>query len=278
MSKFHTVAVAGASGKTVGPFITEELVKANKKVKVLTRSAEAVSASLKQSPNVEVVVIDYSNLEALTKALHGVDAVFSTVGGVGLLESQLNLIKAAKDAGVKRFYPSEYGADIAVAKPEEFVLNSAKIQIRKALEASGLEYTYIVTGFFHSLVAPYFGFDFANGKVSIVGDGNVRTSWSSFEDIGRAVAESLELPQSKNATLYIDSDVLTFNEIVHLYEKKNGKKYEITYTPLEEAKKKVDTSFNTLVLQLHILAAEEKVLNIKSSNYLFNFKKHHLAQ
>ena len=42
--------------------------------------------------------------------LKGVDVVVSTVGGPAL-HDQLLVIEAAKEAGVKRFYPSEFGGD-----------------------------------------------------------------------------------------------------------------------------------------------------------------------
>jgi len=272
-TQFYTIAVAGATGNTVGPYITKSLLDANKKVKVLTRANSAGLEKLPKHANLEIVNVDYASVESLSKALQGVDAVISTVGGAGIVESQLNLIKASKAAGVKRFYPSEFGGDIGAFKNElnDYALFNLKQIVRNAVEESGLEYTYVITGFFYTFTG-LVGIDAQGAKANIVGDGNTRLSFSDYADIGKFVVESLDLPQSKNATIYIDSEVLTYNQLVQRFEQKHGKKFQVSYTTIEEAKKKNDKTFATFGLQLQILAAEGKVLNARSHNGLFSFK------
>ncbi|KAI0134204.1 hypothetical protein BJ170DRAFT_190321 [Xylariales sp. AK1849] len=52
----------------------------------------------------QVVVVDYSNVDALRFALQGVDLVISTISGA----EQVNLIDAARRARVRCFVPSEF--------------------------------------------------------------------------------------------------------------------------------------------------------------------------
>lgn len=60
------------------------------------------------SKGVEVIAVDYSSHQSITNALKDVDVVFSALRDDGL-DIQINVIRAAKDAGVKLFVPSEYG-------------------------------------------------------------------------------------------------------------------------------------------------------------------------
>jgi hypothetical protein len=64
-----------------------------------------------------VICLDVSNAESLKKAFTGVDVVVSTISGGGFAV-QGNLLTAAKEAGVKRFVPSEFGVDITKSKYE----------------------------------------------------------------------------------------------------------------------------------------------------------------
>lgn len=58
--------------------------------------------------------LELTDVAGLTKVLHGIDVVVSTLAGpaFGL---QPHLIEAAIAAGVKRIVPSEFGSDITVA-------------------------------------------------------------------------------------------------------------------------------------------------------------------
>jgi len=64
------------------------------------------SSTHKFPEEVKVVTVDYTNIQSLTKALEGQDALVSAVASLAVL-SQLVLIDAAVKAGVKRIIPSE---------------------------------------------------------------------------------------------------------------------------------------------------------------------------
>lgn len=97
------LAAKQASG-TVGPHIISGLLEQSFEVTILTRnnSADNFPDTLK------TISTDYTE-ESLAKALHGQDAVISTIGHAGL-DKQFALIDAAEKAGVKRFIPSEFGS------------------------------------------------------------------------------------------------------------------------------------------------------------------------
>jgi len=56
----------------------------------------------------KVIQVDYSNEGSIQHALTGVDVVISTITGT-VVDIQVKIAAAAKNAGVKLFVPSEFG-------------------------------------------------------------------------------------------------------------------------------------------------------------------------
>jgi uncharacterized protein YbjT (DUF2867 family) len=64
-----------------------------------------------------VRAVDYASRQSITNALRGVDVVLSALRDDGL-DLQTDVIRAAKDANVKLFVPSEYGRN-SIGDPSE---------------------------------------------------------------------------------------------------------------------------------------------------------------
>jgi len=88
---------------------------------------------------------------------------------------QLKLIEAAKKAGVRRFLPSEFGQDLSELKTTaQDPYFADKVKVQDALRKSGLEYTFVATGFFDNHALPQAaGVDLANGKLTIFVSSNL---------------------------------------------------------------------------------------------------------
>ncbi|XP_062080319.1 phenylcoumaran benzylic ether reductase TP7-like [Humulus lupulus] len=116
--------------------------------------------------------------ESLVKAIKQVDVVISTVGHVQLGD-QVKIIAAIKEAGnVKRFFPSEFGTDVDrnhAVEPAKSAF-AVKSQIRRAVEAEGIPYTYVACNYFAGYFLPTLVQSGATApprdKVIILGDGN----------------------------------------------------------------------------------------------------------
>jgi saccharopine dehydrogenase-like NADP-dependent oxidoreductase len=101
------VAIVGASGNS-GKFMTEALLSTGKHiVTALTR----LDSQACFPDGVAVRKVDYSNVEALTEALRGQDALVITLGGHTPPDVQTNLVKAAGEAGVPWVLPNEWSPD-----------------------------------------------------------------------------------------------------------------------------------------------------------------------
>ncbi|RSL56896.1 hypothetical protein CEP51_014331 [Fusarium floridanum] len=138
----RNVAVAGATG-LLGSLVLKALIESGQfNVTMLGRAGRSDSPP----PGAQLAIVDYSNTESLVKALHGQDAVVSTLSREATL-LQIPLIDAAVAAGVKRFLPSEFGANLQNPNVRKLENYKNKVQVEDYLEersrASGITYTYI---------------------------------------------------------------------------------------------------------------------------------------
>ena len=111
------ILVVGATG-IMGSHLVKEFSAQGKDIYALIR-AETLHNPERVDPlkalGIHLVEGDLQDAQSLRKACQGMDAVVSAAGGAQIA-LQNDLINAAKEAGVKRFIPSEYGVDPYVVK------------------------------------------------------------------------------------------------------------------------------------------------------------------
>jgi len=190
---------------------------------------------------VPVSIIDYSRPETLVTALQGVHTVISvtfTFDPASFVSSQLTLLQAAKDAGVKRFAPSQWA--FAEAASDIIGIYHPKAEIWKAVKESGLQYTAFRPGLYLNFMAfgstkpeldervfkasPKFPFclNIAAGRADIPGSGEERLNITFTDDIAGFTAASLDTEWTTESGMA--GSVTTFNELVSIAEKVTGKK------------------------------------------------------
>ena len=234
-----TILVAGATG-FLGSEICRQLISKNRNVKGLVRATSDSNkvANLKEL-GVETIEGDLKNKDSLENALRGVSAIISTVSstlsrqeGDSIQtvddEGQNNLIDAAISAGVSKFvYVSFCGM------PGEFPLQTAKRKAEKHLAESGLNYTILQPTYFMEVwLSPALGFDFANGKATIYGEGKNKVSWIAIKDVASFAVASLDNPAVKNKSIQLGGPAgLSPVEVVNIFEATKGKKFELQFVP-----------------------------------------------
>ena len=98
-----------------------------------------------------MVQVDYSDEESLKHALAGVHVVISTVSPT-VLDVQVKIAAAAKEAGVQLFVPSEFGG----ASEETEGIFAGKANTQSQLKALGMPYAAFYTGPFVDMAwTPY---------------------------------------------------------------------------------------------------------------------------
>ena len=115
-------------------------------------------------------------------------------------------------------------------------LFKVKDDFNQVLFKSGLEWTIISTGFFTDMLfAPFFGFDFANKKVTIVGEGNTPISFTHRKDVGRVVVATLKNPtKSKNTHVTLPTEERTWLQAIKDF---NVQGVEVTHLRTEDVQK-----------------------------------------
>jgi len=202
---------------------------------------------------------------AAKAATAGIDAVVSAVSGAELVTSSMTLIQGAKESGVKRFIPSEFGIDwtaYADAKDYPTAVLKWKSAIKEAAVKAGLEWTLVTTGIFHSYATTQmFGYDVKAGTVRFLGGPNVRLQLTSRVDIGNLLPEVLLHPSSRNAVVQLAGDLVTLEQLAQRVEAVTGKKIERSVTSIEQMRAqqvgKAEYEFPHIVAGLCIAIASE---------------------
>ena len=131
------ILVTGAGGN-VGRPLLEELITTKVPVRAAHRSAEKSTRA--RAADLDAVTLDYGRPETLGPALDGVDALFLLgSGGMGQTEGEINVVRAAKDAGVRRIVK----LSVIGAAEEEFGFARTHRPVERAIESSGLAWTFL---------------------------------------------------------------------------------------------------------------------------------------
>ncbi|XP_011048232.1 PREDICTED: isoflavone reductase homolog isoform X2 [Populus euphratica] len=237
----------------IGKFIVEASAKAGHPTFVIVREstladpAKSVVIDNFKDLGVNFLIGDLFDHESLVKAIKQVDVVISTVSHAQLVE-QDKIIAAIKEAGnVKRFFPSEFGNDVDRVNAVEPAKSAfaRKANIRRAIEAEGIPYTYVSSNSFSGYYLLSFNQPGATApprdKVVILGDGNPKAVFNKEDDIATYTIKAVDDPRTLNKILYIKppANTISFNDLVSLWEKKIGKTLERIYVPEEQLLKNI---------------------------------------
>jgi len=211
---------------------------------------------------VDVRPVDYTSRTSLVQALQGVHTVLSMIGASpeAMRDSQLALVAAAKEAGVRRFAPSEYVG--AGGGYRDIDLYAGKGEVWEAVKASGMQYTRFACGIFMSIFAtgtpkpvtevgraegaesgeeealaglrPWsFMFNMLRGTADLPGDGSAKFAVTDTRDVARFVIAALDLDVWP-AELGMRGSLLSFDEAVAIVGRVQGRKFLVRENSVAE--------------------------------------------
>ncbi|KDN38855.1 hypothetical protein RSAG8_09261, partial [Rhizoctonia solani AG-8 WAC10335] len=231
------VALAGASGFIGKAFANAFLNVGALQLRLLVRAESIETAPYQEykKRGASLYAVSYDDEASLVKALDGADVLVSAVASTGI-----PMIKAAKQAGVKVFFPVEYGGKFPA---RESPLLQKKEAVIQAAQDHGLPVTKLINGSFSDFVfIRPFGFSFPDKKVTIWGEGNTNITWTTARSVADWLAnvlKSVPISQVQDKELQIQGSVHTMNEVVKLWEQKHKDKLQVEYRPLKEIEDRI---------------------------------------
>ena len=270
-TKDSPVLVIGATG-FLGMEICRRLRENDKSVKALVRRASD-DAKMKalQDIGVETVTGDLKHPASLDNAMKGISIVISTASSTlsrqegDSIETvdnagQLNVVAAAKKAGVKHFVFISFHP-----MSQEFALQTAKRTVEQSLMESGMDYTILQpTMFMEVWLSPAVGFNYPEAKATIYGEGKNKICWVSLQDVAALAVAALDNAEAVNKVFEIGGpEALSPLEVVQIFEESSGRSFTVQHVPVEALhaqKSAAPDSLSQSFTALMIAYAEEKLI------------------
>jgi NADH dehydrogenase len=231
------ILVAGGTGH-LGVELVPLLTARRIPVRILTRDPDRARQRLGETP--QFATGDARSPNTLEAALKGVESVVSAMTGFGPgapgpravdYEGNLNLIRAAEAAGVRRFVlVSIHGATADHAME----LWRMKYRAEEVLRASQLDWVIVRPNAFMELWAEIVGEPiFKNGKATVFGRGDNPINFNSAVDVARFVELALFDPGLSRTILSVGGpENLTLNQLVGQIERAAGRKAAVKHVPV----------------------------------------------
>lgn len=176
--------------------------------------------------------------ETLKGLCDGIDVVFSSIGIRSYnrqpnlwevdYQANLNILEAAKNAGVKHFIfvSVACGAEMARFSP----IAQAREKVAQAVKESGMDYTiFAPTGFFNDM-AEFFTAAENKGVIRVLGDGSGKINPLSALDFGEEVVKAIFQPEYRNLVKTVGGcEIMTHREVAELAFQAVGKQAQIKY-------------------------------------------------
>lgn len=181
------ICVTGAGG-TLGREVVKQLRAADAPFRAACHSVASADAARAQG--LDVVTIDYGRPETLRAGLKGCDTLFLL--GPNLLDQtvlEIAAVDAAKTAGVRRIVKqSVMGVD------EDYSLAHVHRPVERAIEASGLAWTFLRPNSFMQNVLTFMAPTIRADSVFYSASGDARISHIDVRDIAAVAVRALTDP------------------------------------------------------------------------------------
>ncbi|KAH7066901.1 isoflavone reductase family protein [Paraphoma chrysanthemicola] len=235
MASIKSVLIIGAGG-ALGTLILNELLNSPYKVSVLSRKESSATFQ----DGVKVFKADYKDISAVKAAMEGQDVVISNVHGIAAGDQKI-FVDAALEAGVKRFFPSEYGPYTRHGKMSEInpytgPHKAALVDYLRSKEGFISWTAVICGGFFEWAMGNGFnGFDFETKTVGLIDGGTSAFASTKMTTIAKAIRSSIDhAEETKNQYVFIASFHHSQREILDVIEKLAGQKWTIEHLKSED--------------------------------------------
>jgi uncharacterized protein YbjT (DUF2867 family) len=224
----QAIFVMGASG-TIGSEVVKLLVADGHKVRAGYHTRPPSGAG------VQPVQIDVVTGKGLDSALAGVHSVFVLAG---LLEEQaeaeISVVEAAKQAGAKRFVK----LSVLACEAEGYSFARIHRKVERAIEASGIPYTFLRPGSFMQNFVNYYGETIRGEDAFYLPCGDANEAFVDGRDIAQVAAHALTSNAHEGKAYdLLGAEVLTYANAAEKLSAAAGRQIRYVDTPDAEFKK-----------------------------------------
>ncbi len=211
------ICVTGAGG-TLGREVVRQLQATGAPFRAACHSAASVDAA--RARGLDVVSIDYRRPETLRAGFAGCDVLFLL--GPNLLDQtmlEIAAVDAAGAAGVRRIVKqSVMGAD------EDYSLAHVHRPVERAIEASGLAWTFLRPNSFMQNVITFMAPTIRAQSAFYSASGNARVSHVDVRDIAAVAVQALSDPAHEGRAYTLTGpDALTYDEMAEALSARLGR-------------------------------------------------------
>lgn len=232
MANDKLIVIAGGAGKLGRLLVHALLEHDNVRVRVLVRDPRKPDVAGMAGARVELSAFDAVGASdaAREDAVRGAFAVVSTLQGGPdvIVDAQLALLVAARDAGARRFIPSDYSYNFFTL-PEGVNLNSdwrRTLATRAAAETTAsFEVVHLMQGIFTDrYVLGFLGMlDGDRAVVRYWGDGATPIDWTTWEDTARFTAAAALDDRAVPERLFVRGDRMDVRTFAKTWETARGR-------------------------------------------------------
>ena len=212
------ICVTGAGGT-----VSSELIKELESAKAPFRAAyfSKNKAEAARAKGVDAVIIDYNHSETLRAAFQGCDKLF-LLGPNALNQTQLelNAVEAAKAVGVRHIVKHS----VMGAGEEAFSLALVHRPVEKAIESSGIEWTFLRPNSFMQNVVTFLGETIKADAAFYSATGEAKISHVDVRDIAAVAVKALTEPIHAGKTYTLTGpEALAYDELANELSKVLGR-------------------------------------------------------
>jgi uncharacterized protein YbjT (DUF2867 family) len=247
------ILVVGATG-LVGLEVCQRLAGRGEPVRALVReTSDAQKMDALRGAGVELFTGDLKDPASLSRACSGMEAVISTASSTlsrqdgDSIESvdaagQMNLVEAARWAGVERFVFVSFRHSDRLSFP----LDAAKRRVESAI--ADMNYTVIQASWFMEVwLSPALGFDYANRTARILGSGDAPVSFVSFRDVAEMCVLAVRHPAASRKTIEFGGpEALSPLEVVRRFEAVSRRKFAVERVPEEALRAQYEAASDSM--------------------------------
>ncbi|CAG5072733.1 Quinone oxidoreductase 2 [Dyadobacter sp. CECT 9623] len=234
------ILVTGATGQFGSNAIDHLLKKGIEPSEISALVRDAAKAQALQEKGIEIRVGDYADYDSLVQAFNGVDKLLLVSSNdrqafENRTAHHLNVIKAAKEAGVKHIVYTSFVRKPGFENSAIAAFQNSHVESEASLMNSGINYTILQNGMYLEMIPVFAGEKVAEKGNIVFPAQNGKASYVLREELAEAAAHILTTDGHQNKLYQLtNTDSVSFHDISDELSRALGKEVSYQSPMIEE--------------------------------------------